>query len=414
MKRTTDDLFSIVILTLNGYEHTRNCIDSIAQTCEGIDVEIVVVDNGSTDETPGYLKQLQATGVGSIPAELIKVVFNAENRGFGGGCNQGMAIASGEAIVLLNNDTIVTTGWLHSMRQLADSDDQIGIVGPMSDNVVGYQAVEGAPAFSIDIAEYSERVRAIEQFAEQHRERHLGMNLEFPRIIGFCLYVKRQVMEKIGGFDLRFGIGNLEDDDYCLRAAVAGFRIMVCGEVFIHHVGSATFVGEDVDYRKTFSTSWNTFRKKWKVSASLVDESMGSYQPGPLIDQTQFDVRVHYSPLFSVPEQEIVVEYEARSLRIFVDPTDLKSALERWTADDDVTLVTVCDANDAKAIDDIGIVVSGHETSLPDLVVIPASTANPLPVMRTCTHIFTDDPVFVGVANWLGKELIQIKRPQHR
>ena len=104
---------SIVILTYNELPLTKQCLTSIKKHTDDKDIEIIVVDNGSSDGTVDHLK--------SIPS--LKTIFNEKNAGFAKGCNQGLDIATGDTVLFLNNDTIVTQNWLQSMLTLLYSDE---------------------------------------------------------------------------------------------------------------------------------------------------------------------------------------------------------------------------------------------------------------------------------------------------
>src|SRR5262249_9418047 len=127
-------LTSIVILTHNQLPFTRACIDSIRLLTDEA-YELVFVDNGSTDGTPEYLKALSASD------DRVTVILNSDNRGFPAGCNQGIKASRGTQVLLLNNDTVATTGWLARMLRTLHADPKVGLVGPSSNRVSGEQQV---------------------------------------------------------------------------------------------------------------------------------------------------------------------------------------------------------------------------------------------------------------------------------
>jgi GT2 family glycosyltransferase len=151
------DFTSIILVTHNQLIYTKLCVQSIKrQTAEPF--ELVFVDNGSTDGTVEWMKELgkavedrgsriedrgveQGSEISGQKSEgngpvRVTVIANAENRGFPAAANQGIRAASGRQILLLNNDTMVTAGWLGRMLKALESDPQIGMVGPVS-NFVG-------------------------------------------------------------------------------------------------------------------------------------------------------------------------------------------------------------------------------------------------------------------------------------
>lgn len=241
-------LTSIVILTHNQLPLTRACFDSIRLLTDE-PYELVLVDNGSTDGTPDYLRALAASD------ERVSVVLNAENHGFPAGCNQGIKAARGEQVLLLNNDTVVTTGWLGRLLRALHSSPSVGLVGPCSNRVSGEQQIP---------VTYSEGdLSGLDGFAWDWGRRHDAQTEATDRLIGFCLFIKRAVIEAVGLLDEEFGIGNFEDDDYCRRAAQAGFQILIARDAFIHHVGGATFAASGVDYDLLMQRNARRFRTKW-------------------------------------------------------------------------------------------------------------------------------------------------------
>jgi GT2 family glycosyltransferase/glycosyltransferase involved in cell wall biosynthesis/tetratricopeptide (TPR) repeat protein len=249
--KRTDPLVSIIILTHNQIEHTRRCLTSIESSTPESH-EIIVVDNGSTDGTVEFLQQ-RAAGHAST-----RVIYNDTNCGFATGNNQGLAVARGQFVLLLNNDTVVNKGWLGRMLSVFERYPEAGLVGPVSNCVSGLQLVKGVS--------YQD-LRQMDEFAAQWAVEHAGHTQEVNRLVGFCLMARRGVVERIGGLDERFGSGNFEDDDFCLRAGHVGFKARIALDAFVHHAGSATFNGARIDYRAAMLRNWKLFRRKWSLPA---------------------------------------------------------------------------------------------------------------------------------------------------
>jgi len=238
---------SIIILTYDNLDLTRQCLESIFEKTGRPDFEVIIVDNASTDDTPEYL-QLLAAGQSNV-----RLVLNTENTGFACGNNQGAALAEGDYIVFLNNDTVVTRGWLEGLIGYLQ-DPVVGMVGPVTNSSgnesrirVDYRGLEG-----------------MEEFAERYTQAHAGEGFEIDMLAFMCVALRRLVWEEIGPLDERFRRGMFEDDDYALRLKQAGYKILCAEDVFIHHWGSASFMKlGQTTYRQLFEENRRKFEEKW-------------------------------------------------------------------------------------------------------------------------------------------------------
>lgn len=238
---------SIITLTYNQLEYTQKFIESIFKFTNNF--ELIIVDNKSTDGTREYLNKLKNKH------SNIRIILNDENLGFPKAINQALIIANGEFIVLSNNDIIVTKNWLDKLISVAKTDNKIGIVGPISNFVSGVQLDPNAKYNSIE---------QMHKYSDKISQQNKGEKEEFPRVAFLCTLIKKEVIDKIGGLDERFSPGNFEDDDFCLRAQLAGYKTVIAKDVFIHHYGSVSFKanGEN-EYGKRLETNKNIFIQKW-------------------------------------------------------------------------------------------------------------------------------------------------------
>jgi GT2 family glycosyltransferase/Flp pilus assembly protein TadD len=244
-----NNLVSIVILACNQQKFTKECVESI-QKHTPEPHEIIFVDNGSSDGTVKWLKKIIKNN------SNYKMIENKKNLGFSRGCNQGIEAARGERILLLNNDVVVTENWLTGMLECLNSAPDIGIVGPMTNSISGLQKVPVVGYASIDgLAEYALA------FRQKNRHRRIPCR----RIVGFCMLFNRRLLEEVGLLDESFGSGNFEDDDFCLRAYLKGYRNLIAGDVFIHHYGSRTFIGNRIDYGSSLTGNREIYASKWRA-----------------------------------------------------------------------------------------------------------------------------------------------------
>ncbi len=139
--------------------------------------------------------------------------------------------------------------------EVAESDDRIGLVGPISNSVSGVQLDKEAAYNTIE---------AMHQYASEIKKKNSKQTFAFPRVAFLCTLIKKEVIEKLGGLDERFSPGNFEDDDYCLRAQIAGYKTVVAKDVFIHHFGSKSFTAEGTKkYAERLEINKEIFVEKW-------------------------------------------------------------------------------------------------------------------------------------------------------
>jgi GT2 family glycosyltransferase len=236
---------SIIMLSWNAPEFTRMAVESIRAVTR-YPHEIIVVDNGSDVPTLAILAELEAE-------HGVRVVYNGRNLGFGAGMNVGMAHARGDVLVILNNDVIVTAGWLEDLVGALERRRSVGCSAPRSNRVASAAQVE--PQY-VDTA-------GMHRWAAERRRGLAGRGHLADRVVGFCMCLDRKVIDGIGGFDPRYGMGNFEDDDLSVRIRGAGWQMFVCDDVFIHHFGSVSFKANAVDYRDLMETNWRAFCAKW-------------------------------------------------------------------------------------------------------------------------------------------------------
>ena len=325
-KKHSKRLTSIIILTHNQLEYTKKCIESIfTHTRESF--ELIVVDNGSTDGTVEYLER-EVRGLrtedGGRRAE-IRVIKNQENLGFAAGNNQGMVAARGDYILLVNNDIVVTPGWLERMISCAENNPKSGIVGPMSNYVAGPQFVENVPY-------NTETLEGLDDFAAKFADQHTGKTQRFLRVVGFCMLIKKAVIDKIGGMDDRYGLGNFEDDDFSLRAALAGFELWVAEDCFIHHFGGRTFISAKIDYRESLYKTWEIFKEKWGMPK---DMPYGSYNVSNILKKGFVPER-HFCPL---PDAPVSTVYEAAGIPKSDDAIKPRIAFKKKSKTDMVSII---------------------------------------------------------------------------
>ncbi len=198
---------SIVIPVFNQLKYTGMCLDSIAKNTPRGSYDIMVVDNGSTDSTKAWLKK-----------KKIRVIANKKNLGVAKAWNMGIKASKAPYCCIINNDIIVTKGWLESLVGFYESKRGAGIVCPGTR--------EGVMEYDVDAygLEYTARMKGASS----------------PGIFGWCMLIRKEMFDKAGYFDENFGIGIGEDTDFSMRLKKSGFDSWITGSAFIHHFGSKT------------------------------------------------------------------------------------------------------------------------------------------------------------------------------
>lgn len=244
-----DPWVSVVVVTYNNLDLTKQCLASLDAYSDYPNLEVIVVDNASSDGSPEWLQQW-----GAAEGRNRKVILNADNRGFAAGNNLGLAIASGEYLVMLNNDTHVTPGWVRTMVNHMRRNSDLGLLGPVTNNI-GNEA-------RIDIF-YDDMTQMMARSSHYTRS-HVGQLYPLRTAAFFCVMLKRSVFEKIGPLDEAFGRGFFEDDDYCRRIEEAGLKVSCAEDVFIHHHLSASFKKlKSQDRQKLFEDNKKIYEAKW-------------------------------------------------------------------------------------------------------------------------------------------------------
>lgn len=235
---------SVVIPCHNGVEWTAACLQSLLSQTEPPD-EILVVDNASSDATPRLGEQFGPT---------VRVLRQARNLGFAGGVNAGIRAATGDELLIVNNDTQAATNLIAELRRALHESPTIGAVAPVSNHVKG-----DAHLVIGDFAKHPEQ-RA--ELAEELQQEPLLQDVD--SLAGLCLMLRRSTLDEVGLFDERFGHGNYEDDDLSLRLRLHGYRLAVARRAFLHHEGHATFEAMGIDLAEEIEKRLGQFRAKWQ------------------------------------------------------------------------------------------------------------------------------------------------------
>jgi len=225
---------SIVILNWNTLDLLKKCVNSIKKHTK--DYEIIIIDNGSNEKGTKEF----------ISKSTDKFIFNNYNVGFAKGNNQGARISEGDFICFLNSDTEVTEGWLEHMKAIFNRDPFCGGVG----------ALGNPKLFSVGENQYS---------YQQHIGQYVVDTL-VDNLIGFCILMKKELFEEIGGWDEDFGTGNYEDTYMSNVIRRKGYNLWVSSKALVEHRRpSRTFDKNKINYFNSLNKNKELFKKKMEA-----------------------------------------------------------------------------------------------------------------------------------------------------
>jgi GT2 family glycosyltransferase len=245
---------SVIVLSWNGQADLPECLAAL-DAQEFADWEVLVVDNGSTDGSAELVRE-------QYPH--MRLIRNQDNLGFAAGNNRGLRVATGDVLVLLNQDTVVRPGWLQALVHAFEADPHCGVVGAKAlypdgriQHAGGYVDARG------EAAHYGYRGPDSGQFDEQR---------EVDFVTGAALAMSRAALVEIGGLDEGFQHAYYEDVDWCYRAREAGYRVLYAPKaVLVHKERSAgSAAGHDGMYHFHRNRLRFVF-KHWPVK-TLLDE----------------------------------------------------------------------------------------------------------------------------------------------
>jgi GT2 family glycosyltransferase len=228
----------IIIIVWNQLKVTKNCLESVISKTKA-PFRILLIDNASDRETACFLKDFT-----SEYNTQVKLIRNELNLGFVKAANQGLEISRADLVCLLNNDTLVTEGWLSELIFVALNNSKIGLLNPSS-NTLGQKT----------------NLKNIDAFARSFRRYH-GQFEEMAQASGFCMVIKKEIIQKIGKFDEIYGMGSFEDTDYSRRAVKAGFICARALASYVYHREGTSFL-KMRSYDKSFRENQALFYNRW-------------------------------------------------------------------------------------------------------------------------------------------------------
>jgi GT2 family glycosyltransferase/tetratricopeptide (TPR) repeat protein len=256
---------SVVIPVCEQADLLRACLGSL-ERCGDLVAETIVVDNGSTEDVGAVARSFDG----------VEYLRNDSNLGFAKASNQGADKASGDVVLFLNSDTLVSRPSLIRLIEPLAQSATVAATGPVSNNCGGFQQT---------FVTYTDSSRAslfAEDLAAAERE-----PIEVDMLVGFCLAVRRRALDDVGTFDERFGLGLFEDNDLSYRLRRSGWRLLVVPNAFVHHEGSKTLTKVAPATERLFRENERKFVEKWRGD---LESGFASHLSGLAGERIAFDL----------------------------------------------------------------------------------------------------------------------------
>ena len=222
----------IIVPVYRDLAATRRCLGSVFNAADPLMGRVIVINDASPEpEVADYCSSLTAD------VDLV-LTAHQSNKGFVASVNEGMRLAGDRDVIILNSDTEVPGGWVTRLATAAQG-DRIASVTPFSNNAT----ICSYPHF----CQHNPMPagHSVASLSELFAANNTGQMIDIPTGIGFCMFLSRAAIDEVGDFDeAAFGRGYGEENDWCLRASSAGWRHLLCGDLFVFHAGGASF-GQD-------------------------------------------------------------------------------------------------------------------------------------------------------------------------
>lgn len=233
-----DKEFDILIPIHNALDEVIACVDSVLKYSEGENYRLFLLDDNSDQPTKDYLDSMSHPSV---------EVVHLEKQGYLKTINYGLLKYRTKYKVCLNSDIVVTPLWLAKLRSCVESRPSIGLVSPLTNNGIGL-SVKLPEGFNY--IEISEIINA----------RSLRLYPDACTVLGFCMLIKQEVIDLIGGFDSYFDPGYYEECDYQYQAFEKGFASAICDDLYVYHKGQASFKTQKA---QLLAANRGKFHERW-------------------------------------------------------------------------------------------------------------------------------------------------------
>jgi tetratricopeptide (TPR) repeat protein len=247
-KQMINGMVSIIISVPEEPKHLKECVQAIRKKSPEPH-EIIFIDTNSPKDTQEWLKMIAREN------HNYKIIHAPQSLNSFESFTLRMRKSSGEFLLFLDPEVVVTENWLSGLLECLQSAKDIGIVSPMTNHISGLQQVPKAGYSS---------TADLDEYARSFREKNRYRRIPVRKIGGCCMLFRRELADRIGFLEESYGTASFEEDDLRLRAELAGYQNRIAGDVFVHHFGSRSFAGNGIDSHSALSGNRKQLDEKWK------------------------------------------------------------------------------------------------------------------------------------------------------
>ena len=262
---------SVIIPVYNAKDDVEKCLKSVKENFDFSDGEVIIVDDCSQEKTADYLKTEAATN-----PDKFTLIRNAGNSGFPKTCNNGIAKAQGEIIVLLNSDTMIPAGFNKKVAACFDSDPLIAVASPIA-------SYSGSYFIPLRDGE------TVDSMNEKIERLHKPVYPSIPTAEGFCLCLRKHAVDKYGALDEVYGKGFNEERDFSFRMTQKGLRCALIDNLYVYHKRHASF--GNAERKKQLKINDKIFKERWGALVSKENKFLKRHKP---IDELRRQIQPKY------------------------------------------------------------------------------------------------------------------------
>lgn len=282
----------IIMVTWNAQEMTRTALESLRDTA-GFPYRLILVDNSNEIDARSYYRTISASG--EFGNTLL--IQNERNLGWLKATNIGLHRATADFVCLLNNDVVCGSNWLRQCIDVMDRYPDVGLINPCGNERSENRAID-------DIDSYARHLAAINH----------GLITELDHCSGFCMVIRRAVLDQIGFLDEIFEGGHYEDDDLSRRAQLAGYRCVQCDSAFVLHLGSQSFKKIPEERQRLIKRNREIYLQRWGgVRRILIYLGGGGVSSTELIKLIR-TARVFLMPARNIPSEVVSFRHAHKTI----------------------------------------------------------------------------------------------------